>query len=90
MESRVVVVGDSDLASNYLLGIAGNSDFILYSLAWLAGEEAGITIRPRDVRRHPVFMTGGQSKFIAYFVYLFFPMIILMAGGIVWWKRRSL
>ncbi len=90
MESRVVIVGDSDLVSNYLLDIAGNRDFILNSLAWLAGEEAGITVRPRNVRRHPVFMTGGQSKFIAYFVYLFFPLIILAAGSVVWWKRRSL
>ncbi len=90
IESRIVVVGDSDLASNYLLEIAGNSDFILNSLAWLAGEEEGITVRPRDIRKHPVFMTGGQSKFIAYFVYLFFPLLILVAGGVVWWKRKSL
>lgn len=89
-QSRLVVVGDSDIASNYLFELSGNKDFILNALAWLAGEEAGMTVRPRDIRKHPVFMTGGQSRFIAYFVYMFFPLMILAAGGVVWWKRRSL
>ena len=47
-ETRLVVVGDSDFASNAYLGVAGNRDLFLNIVNWLAQQENLIAIRPRD------------------------------------------
>ena len=47
-ESRIVVIGDSDFASNGILGVQGNRDFFLNSVNWLAQQENLIAIRPRE------------------------------------------
>ena len=46
-ETRVAVIGDSDFASNYALGIQGNRDLFLNIMSWLAQQENLISIRPR-------------------------------------------
>ena len=40
-KARVVLVGDSDFASNAFLNLSGNRDFFLNTLSWLAEEEIG-------------------------------------------------
>src|SRR5262249_43845222 len=47
-ETRVVVIGDSDFASNSLLGFQGNRDLFLNTVNWLAQQENLIAIRPKD------------------------------------------
>ena len=50
-ETRVVVVGDSDFASNRALGIQGNRELFLNMANWLAQQENLIAIRPKRSRR---------------------------------------
>ncbi len=47
-EGRVAAFGDSDFASNALLGFQGNQDFFLNVVAWLAEDQDLISIRPRE------------------------------------------
>ena len=89
-ERRVlVVVGDSDFASNKWLQ-EGNPDFFMNSLNWLAEEENLISIRPKDqeqqsqVRR----VTGKQLRFVTYTSIFAIPVLLMIAGGLVWWRRR--
>lgn len=45
---RLVVLGDSDFASNMLVNWGNNRDLFLNTLAWLVGEEEQIGERPDD------------------------------------------
>ena len=47
-ETRVVVVGDSDFASNGVLGIQGNRDLFMNMVGWLSQQENLISIRPKE------------------------------------------
>src|SRR4029078_4079534 len=48
-ETKLVVVGDADFASNQFFGQLFNRDLVLNMMAWLGGEEQQISIRPRAI-----------------------------------------
>jgi ABC-type uncharacterized transport system involved in gliding motility auxiliary subunit len=87
-ETRLVVVGDSDFASNAYLGVPGNRDLFLNIVNWLAQQENLISIRPRDPQDRRVNLTAGQDRFIFLLTVLIIPGFVLLGGIQTWWRRR--
>jgi len=88
IKARLVVFGDSDFASNAYYGLSGNGDLFMNSLSWLAEEEDLISIRPKTAEDRRVNMTGQQARMVFYFSLIILPLLVLGAGGIVWYNRR--
>jgi ABC-type uncharacterized transport system involved in gliding motility auxiliary subunit len=88
-ETRVAVVGDSDFASNALLGIEGNRDMFLNAITWLSQQENLISIRPRDPQDRRLTLTGSQQTAVKWFALLVLPAAIWGAGIISWSRRRG-
>ena len=62
-KARIVLIGDSDFASNGFVNLSGNRDFFLNTLSWLAEEENLIAVRPKEASRpQPVFLTAAQGQ----------------------------
>jgi ABC-type uncharacterized transport system involved in gliding motility auxiliary subunit len=87
-ETRLVVAGDSDFASNQLLGFQGNRDFFTNSVNWLAQQEDLISIRPRDPEDRRIQLTSDQGTLIFYLTVFIIPGLLLLNGVRVWWRRR--
>lgn len=87
-ESRVLAIGDSDFAANYVLGIQGNQDLFLNSINWLAQQENLIAIRPRDAQDRRITLTADQQQRIFLLSIFVFPGLIFAGGIYSWWKRR--
>jgi len=87
-ETRIVVFGDSDFASNAWLGIQGNRDLFMNSVNWLAQQENLISIRPRDPEDRRITLTSDQQRRIFWLTVLIIPGLILFAGIQTWWRRR--
>jgi ABC-type uncharacterized transport system involved in gliding motility auxiliary subunit len=87
-ETRLVVVGDSDFASNSAAGIAGNRDMFLNMVNWLAQQENLISVRPRNPEDRRITLTGGQDTMIFWFTMVVLPGLIFLAGIQTWWRRR--
>lgn len=87
-ESRMVVVGDSDFASNAALNIQGNRDLALNMVNWLAQQENLIAVRPHDPEDRRVTLTEDQTNRIIWITLLIIPGLLLANGVRVWWKRR--
>jgi ABC-type uncharacterized transport system involved in gliding motility auxiliary subunit len=87
-EARLVVVGDSDFASNSALGIQGNRDIALNIVNWLAQQENLIAIRPHDPQDRRIQLTEDQTQRIFWIALLVIPGLLLANGVRVWWKRR--
>ncbi len=87
-ETRVVVVGDSDFASNAALGIQGNRDMFMNMVDWLSQQEDLISIRPRAAGDRRVTMTAAQQVNVTWLVLLIIPGFIIGTGVYSWWRRR--
>jgi ABC-type uncharacterized transport system involved in gliding motility auxiliary subunit len=87
-ETRLVVFGDSDFASNAALGVQGNRDLFLNAVNWLAQQENLIAIRPHDPEDRRVTMTADQATRVFYLTVLIVPGLILLAGVQTWSRRR--
>jgi ABC-type uncharacterized transport system involved in gliding motility auxiliary subunit len=89
-KAHLVVIGDSDFASNQFFSLYGNGDFFLNTASWLAKEENLISIRPRTRKWSPITLTDTQGNIIAMLGIIVFPGVVILVGFRVWWKRRSL
>jgi gliding motility-associatede transport system auxiliary component len=87
-ESRIAVIGDSDFASNGLLGAGRNTDLFMNAVNWLAQQEDLIAIRPRDPEDRRITLTAQQQQRIFFLTVLVVPGLILLAGVQTWWRRR--
>lgn len=87
-ETRVVVFGDSDFASNLALGISGNRDLFMNAVNWLAQQENLIAIRPKDADDRRITMTANQQLRVILLVLLLIPAAIFGSGVYAWWRRR--
>ncbi len=88
-EARLVVVGDSDFASNRAFLTGGNKDLALNMLNWLTGSENRITIRPKDEATQPLILSQTQSNQIKILLILAIPLAVLLAGFLTAFRRRG-
>jgi ABC-type uncharacterized transport system involved in gliding motility auxiliary subunit len=86
-KARIVVYGTSKFASNQFLNLQGNRDLFLNTVSWLAEQEDQITIRPRETKSTPVFLTAQQGWLMFLLPVVVLPAIVL-AGGVVAAVRR--
>ena len=88
VQTRMVVIGDSDFACNIYLQTAGNSDLLLNSLNWLAGKEEMTGIRSKPISRREIKLTKVKMNFIFYFFIIILPLLTILTGVAVWLRRR--
>jgi ABC-type uncharacterized transport system involved in gliding motility auxiliary subunit len=87
-ETRVVVFGDSDYASNSALGVQGNRDLFMNTIGWLSQQESLISIRPKEADDRRITMTAAQQTNLNILSVFIIPACILGAGVYTWWRRR--
>ena len=88
-EVRIVAFGDADFASNRYLRALYNLDLVLNAVHWATQRESEITLRPK-IRQNIHFpMPLTDSVQALYGVGLLLPELLLIAGGIVWLRRRT-
>ena len=87
-ETRVAVIGDSDFAANFGLGIQGNRDLFLNTVNWLAQQENLIAIRPREPDDRRVTLTAAQQWNALLIALFLIPGGVGALGVYTWWGRR--
>lgn len=85
---RFVVVGCSSWIANFFVRFNGNRDLFLNMMNWLSSDEDLISIRPKEQTDRRLTMNARQMSMVFYESVLAIPLIIVVAGVGVWWRRR--
>ncbi|MCG8591717.1 MAG: GldG family protein [Proteobacteria bacterium] len=86
--ARVVVVGDSDFASNEYLDAYLDRDLFVNSVNWLLGDVESISIRPNQSRASRLQLSNDQFQRLQYLSLFVLPEAIAVFGVLAWWARR--
>ena len=87
-QGRFVVVGSSSWLSNGFLNFNGNNDLAMNTINWLSSDEDLISIRPKAPEDRRITMTRAQLAWVRATSQFLLPLIVVVAGLGVWWKRR--
>ena len=86
--ARLVVIGDSDFASNAFASAAANGDLFDNAVDWLAQMDTQISIRPKAPTERRITMTEGQRTALSWLDIVLLPGIVIISGIGIWWRRR--
>ncbi|MCK6519980.1 ABC transporter, partial [Myxococcota bacterium] len=87
---RVLVIGDSDFASNSLLAQGQNQDLLLNAVAWMVDEEDQIASRSTESASGLLTLTGLQGILVWLIAVVAGPGLAVALALRSWFKRRSL
>jgi ABC-type uncharacterized transport system involved in gliding motility auxiliary subunit len=84
----LAVFGDADFASNAYFRQQGNGNLFLNTINYLAEEEDLISIRPKKVDDSRLTLTSAEVSTLFYLVVIAIPLIVIVLGVIVFFKRN--
>lgn len=88
-KGRAIVVGDADFINNSYLKVAqANSALFRNIVAWAAAQDALISLPEPEFVNRQVFLTDSQGTLIFYSSAFGLPLIFIVTGIVVWWRRR--
>jgi ABC-type uncharacterized transport system involved in gliding motility auxiliary subunit len=87
-ETRVVVFGDSDFASNAVLSLSGNRDLFMNVVGWLSQQENLISVRAKEPNDSRLTLTATQQTNINWISMVGIPVAIFGMGIYSWYRRR--
>jgi len=88
-ERRLVLIGDSDFATNTYPHLPANADLFLNAVAWLTEESDLISTRPKEHKPQPLTLSAGRQNLLTLMTYLS-PLAVVVAGVMIWQRRKKL
>ena len=85
---NMVLIGDTDFASNNYFGSANNADLFVNSVNFLAKDFELISIRAKTDTNRQLFLTRNERDFVRWSGWLLMPTLISLFGFWTWWRRR--
>ena len=88
-ESRLVVFGNSNFATDGLFEQQLNGDVFLNTVSWLSQQdEKLLSIRPKQQKNRRIIISNLEAKLLTISAVVLLPLLGLLTGFIIWWKRR--
>ncbi len=88
-EFNLVLLGSSSFISDQLFHQGLNRDLALNSFAFLSKEENLISISPKEVGRTNMLLTQSSWTIIIFGLLLPIPILLFLASGVTWYRRRN-
>jgi ABC-type uncharacterized transport system involved in gliding motility auxiliary subunit len=88
---RVIVLGDSDFATNGIIDYLGNKDLLVNSINWLAKDESLLAARAqtKEAGKQQFFVTEAEGAWSFWLATVLQPAAFFAAGFLVWLRRRA-
>jgi gliding motility-associatede transport system auxiliary component len=88
-KARIAAYGTSSVAANEFINFQGNRDLFLNTVSWLAEEEGQISIRPKETKQTPVFLTAQQAQAAFLLPVVILPGVAVLGGIVAVVRRRA-
>jgi gliding motility-associatede transport system auxiliary component len=85
---RLVLVGNTNFASNAYFPYVSNGDLAVGIVRWLAEDEARPAATTQTYAQKEIILTQEQMRAIFLAIEMLLPLSVLGFGGLVWWRRR--
>lgn len=85
---RAMVVGDGDFLSNTFLGNGGNRALGERMFDWLLGDDTLVDMPVRGAPDRLLSLSQGQLNAVTFGFLLVLPLLLLVCGGWIVWRRR--
>lgn len=87
-EQRAVVIGDGDFLSNTFLGNGGNRALGERVFDWLLGDDKLVELPPRGAPDRLLEISQGELSTLSIGFLIVLPLLLLLIGGLITWRRR--
>ncbi|MGB3189134.1 MAG: Gldg family protein [Limnoraphis sp.] len=88
-EARLVVLGNSQFATNGWFEQQLNGDMFINTVSWLSKpDQATLSIRPKPVTNRRIAMTPVLGRSISWAALVILPLFGFITAAILWWRRR--
>jgi len=87
-QGRFVVVGSASWMANSFLKFDGNRNLVLNMMNWLSSDEDLISIHRPEPEDRRINLSRAQMIMIRWVSQAVLPLIVILGGIMVWWKRR--
>ena len=87
-EQRAVVIGDGDFLSNTFLGNGGNRALGERVFDWLLGDDKLVDLPPRGAPDRLLEISQGELNALSFGFLLALPLLLLLIGSAIVWRRR--
>jgi ABC-type uncharacterized transport system involved in gliding motility auxiliary subunit len=86
--TRLVTIGDSDFAANRHFRNGNNAYLLLNSINWLTEGEEIIAVDRKVLPIRRLILGPDQARFLHISSIGLLPLLMLVLGGYMWWRRR--
>lgn len=86
--TRLIVIGDSDFASNQHFYSGNNGDFFINVVNLLTEGKELVSIERKILPFRRLIIGPEAERFINYSSIGLLPLLVLVIGSIIWWQRR--
>ncbi|MEO9080421.1 MAG: GldG family protein [Rhodanobacter sp.] len=87
-EQRAAIIGDGDFLSNTFLGNGGNRALGERVFDWLLGDDKLVNLPPRGAPDRVLEISQGELNALSLGFVLVLPLLLLLIGTTIVWRRR--
>jgi hypothetical protein len=87
-EFHLVVVGSAGFTTNDFFPYGSNGELAVSMIRWLAGDMKAPKLRPTNYSPPEIELTSRQMQAIFVVVEILLPLSVVLAGVLVWRRRR--
>ena len=87
-QQRIVALGDTDFLSNTYLGNVGNSELGFRIINWLTHDDQFIEIPPKTAPGSSLELTKTSIAIIGFGFLFGLPLLLMIAGFVIWRRRK--
>jgi len=87
---RFMILGGDGIFSTFSTSAYGNKDFYYNAISYMTDGGESIYIRPKDISPQYLLIPANMAVILSIVVVVVIPLLMLIAGLVIWNKRRHL